>query len=64
MWIRTGWPKAAISLPDLYQRGPNAIRDSRIARRVVALLEEHGWLVPIDGGAVVNGVYRREASRK
>jgi hypothetical protein len=57
------WRESAISLVDLYQRGPGAIRDSAAARKVVAALEEHGWLLRIREGAVIAGERRREAWR-
>ncbi len=41
----SSWAEPAISLPELYQRGPAAIRDSKTARQVVTILEDHGWLV-------------------
>jgi hypothetical protein len=55
------WPEEAISLPDIYQRGLNAIGDQATARRLVAILEDHGHLVRIPGGAIVAGQRRREA---
>ena len=55
------WPEDAISLPDIYQRGLNAIGDQATARRMVGILADHGWLAPIDGGAVIAGQRRREA---
>ena len=62
-WLLGQWGEAAISLPDLYQRGPGTIREGATARKVVAILEDHGWLVHIPEGAVVSGVRRREAWR-
>jgi hypothetical protein len=53
--------KGLTSLPDIYQRGPDGVRDAKTARRIVKLLEDHGWLYPIPGGAEVNGTPRREA---
>jgi Protein of unknown function (DUF3987) len=60
-WLLTSWPEPQISLPDIYQRGPNAIRDKVTASELVGLLVEHGWLVPLPGGAIVAGVRRRDA---
>jgi hypothetical protein len=60
-WMLLHWLEAAISLPDLYQRGPAAIRDSHTARRAVAILEEHGWLLRIQEGATIAETRRREA---
>ncbi len=49
-----------VSLPDIYQRGLNAIRDSRTALKTVTILEEHGWLVKMDGPHIVSGERRRD----
>jgi hypothetical protein len=49
-----------VSLPDIYQKGPEGLRDAKTARRIVALLEGHGWLVRIPGSSEVGGVMRRE----
>ncbi len=62
VWLTGGaWTEDAISLPDIYQNGPNAIRDQATARRLVGILEDHGWLRRIEGGAEVNGHRRRDA---
>jgi len=60
-WLLGQWDEPAVSLPDLYQRGPGAIRDGNTARKVAAILEEHGWLMRMPDGAVIAGVRRREA---
>ena len=52
-----------ISLPDIYQLGPNAFRDSKSARDSVELLEEHGSLERVEGGAEVKGTWRNEVWR-
>jgi uncharacterized protein DUF3987 len=62
-WILLRWSEPAISLVELYQRGPEAIRDSKAARKITKTLEDHGWLVPIPQGAEVAGTWRREAWR-
>jgi hypothetical protein len=62
-WLQTVWAEQSISLPDLYQRGPNAIRDKGTATMIVRILEDHGWLLRISEGAVINGSRRREAWR-
>ena len=48
-----------ISLPDIYQRGPNSVRSKAKANKLVRILEDHGWLVEV-GPAKVGGVQRRE----
>jgi hypothetical protein len=61
-WLKN-WDGELISLPDVYQRGPNAFRDATSALEAIHVLEDHGWLVPVEGGAVVNGTRRREVWR-
>jgi Protein of unknown function (DUF3987) len=60
-WMQQSWNENAISLPDIYQRSLNAIRDKATAARLVAILVDHGWLKRIEGGAEIDGHYRREA---
>lgn len=60
-WLDTSWNEPAISLPDIYQLGPNEIRDQAAAKRLVGILEDHGWLLRIEGGATVGGKRRRDA---
>ena len=62
-WLRLKWVEGFISPVELYQIGPNPIRDARTARKVIDILEDHGWLVPVDGGCEINGQRRREAWR-
>jgi hypothetical protein len=62
-WLAAHWTEPAVSLADIYQRGPSALRTAASARSAVETLEAHGWLVCIDGGATVDGAYRREAWR-
>jgi hypothetical protein len=49
-----------IALVDIYQRGLNAIGDAATARRLVKILEAHGWFVPVPGGKELDGQFRRE----
>jgi hypothetical protein len=62
-WLLRQWPESVISLPDIYQRSLNAIRDQVTARKLVSILEDHGWLVRIPAGAIVAGQKRHEAWR-
>jgi hypothetical protein len=62
-WLHEGWGEENISLPDIYRRGPYAIRDQKTARDLARVLEEHGWLSRISQGAVVAEQHRREAWR-
>lgn len=49
-----------VSLPDIYQLGPNAIRDSKTAKHIVSILVDHGWLVALDGGKIIEGKRRKD----
>ena len=62
-WLLGPWSEDYVSLPDIYQKGPNAIRDKTTAARLVAILEDHGWLCREKSGAVITGQTRREAWR-
>ena len=59
------WAKgqSMIALADVYQYGPNPLRDAKTARRIVTLLEEHGWLARMIGGATLDGAFRRDVWR-
>jgi Protein of unknown function (DUF3987)/Primase C terminal 2 (PriCT-2)/RepB DNA-primase from phage plasmid len=62
-WLLVSWSEDFVSLPDIYQTGPNAIRDKTTAARLVAILEDHGWLIRERSGAKVAGQHRRDAWR-
>jgi hypothetical protein len=62
-WLLRHWQNSAISLPDIYQRGPAAIRDQATARKCVGILTDHNWLIRIPDGSVIDNVPRREAWR-
>jgi hypothetical protein len=51
-WLLGAWSEPAISQPNIYQRSLNAIGDKVTAAKLVAILEDHGWLVRIPEGAV------------
>jgi hypothetical protein len=50
-----------LHLAAIYQRGPNALRDAATARRVMRLLEEHGYAEPLPPATEVDGAPRKEA---
>jgi hypothetical protein len=60
-WLLNQWSEPIISLPDIYQRSLNAIGDKATAAKLVGILEDHGSLATIPGGAVVAGHHRRDA---
>ncbi len=42
-----------VSLPDIYEYGPNGVRDKATATEVVYILTDHGWVRPVEGGAQI-----------
>jgi len=62
-WLQSGWRENMISLPDVYQCGPSRIRDGATARRIMDILEDHGWVHCVEGGATVNGKRRSKVWR-
>jgi hypothetical protein len=61
-WLLSTWSSNAISLPDIYQKGPRSgARDKATAAKLVTILEGHGRLIKIPDGAVIDGVHRRDA---
>jgi hypothetical protein len=61
-WLHNVWQKPVVSLPDLYQRGPSAIRDKASAHSAVTKLETHGWLMPT-APCEIEGTFRHEVWR-
>ena len=59
-WIKKE-NKSVITLVELYQYGPNRIRDAKTAHPIMEVLVDHGWAKPIPDGAMFDGVHRREA---
>lgn len=49
-----------IALADLYRSGPNPVRDKKTSTRMLSILVDHHQAVRIEGGAEVNGKYRRD----
>jgi hypothetical protein len=63
IWMQTKWGDPLISLPDIYQFGTHGIETKDVALKVVDVLRDHGWLVPMQGGGVVRGQRRRDVWR-
>lgn len=65
-WLRQrkdskGQPDRYVSLVEIYQRGPNAIRTAKAARALMLELEKHGYVAPYPEGVAYEGILRREA---
>jgi len=62
-WLLERWAEPEVLVRDVVQLGPNALRETPKARAALGILEKHGWLVALEGGAVVRGSARKEAWR-
>jgi hypothetical protein len=58
-WLQDVWNEPLISLVDVYQRGPRDSRTKRQAEKLLAILEDHGWISRLVEGATIKGVERR-----
>jgi hypothetical protein len=54
-------PDPRCHLSAIYQRGLNAVRDAATARRIVGVLEEHGYVDRLRAGIELEGAPRNEA---
>jgi hypothetical protein len=57
-WFRTRG--TLVCLATVYQLGPTFVRDKEKALRLLGVLEDHGWVRRLAGGAKVDGVRRRD----
>jgi hypothetical protein len=60
-WLVERWDDPFISVADATQRSP--FRDASRVRKLLAVLERHGWVVPQEQGAIILGNRRREVWR-
>src|SRR3546814_8825949 len=59
-WLHEKWGQPQVGLSQIYQLGPNSIRNPKLAREAMKILEDHHWVVPIPGGAKIDGNRHRE----
>jgi len=52
-----------VHLAQVYQKGPYAIRDAKLARLAMDVLSDHGWAEKIPDGMEMDGAHRREVWR-
>ena len=50
----------AVYAVQIYQHGPAGIRDAETARRIIAILEKHRWLIRVPNGMELDGAHRRD----
>jgi hypothetical protein len=61
IWLNEKWPEPYISVVEVVQSGPGAMRETKKARRILQYLERFGHLMPVAGDAEIRGNRRREA---
>ena len=59
-WLRNNG-KSPVPLDDIYQYGPTEFRVAKTARNTMKILEEHGSVKPLEGGADIDGIHKKEA---
>lgn len=62
-WISERHGKTCFVFSDILQNGPNGIRDSKRLKSLFTILTEHGWLMKMPKGTIVNGKPRNSAYR-
>lgn len=60
LWLEARPDLHAVSITQIAQRGPNRFRVAKTARRICAVLVDHGYLKPIQGGAIHEGRMQSE----
>lgn len=63
LWLLKDWAEADIAKSEILQRGPACCRESGKADHAAALLERHGWLIPLAEGIHLRGKSRKLAWR-
>ncbi|MBC2836425.1 YfjI family protein [Paragemmobacter straminiformis] len=60
-WLLDSFPHREVTVRDVVQLGPNALREAPKAKAAIALLVTHNWLIPLERGTVIRGAARKEA---
>ncbi|MEP3636373.1 MAG: YfjI family protein [Paracoccaceae bacterium] len=70
VWLRDSWPEKANALDrsphhivprDVVQYGPNSLRETKKAKKVLKTLEEAGWITLLPEGQEIDGAARKTA---
>lgn len=60
-WLQERWETDMITARDLAQFGPNRLRETKLLKALLAILEAHGWVTKLAEGTEVGGVPRKQA---
>lgn len=62
LWMQSKWQGPVIYPTPIYKNGPlRSLRTKAAAVAALGVLEDHGWVWRIDGGAEIDGAWRQEA---
>ncbi|WP_306112800.1 MULTISPECIES: hypothetical protein [unclassified Roseovarius] len=61
LWLMERWPEDHITPSAIVHAGAANIKTAKEARAIIPHLEKNGWLLPLEGGAMVQGKHRKEA---
>ncbi len=50
-----------VTLVEIYRFGINCVRTAKVARDIMGILQDHGWVIPMQEGAEFEGTQRKEA---
>lgn len=71
-WVLDSWPAIAKAMTrdpqtivprDVVWKGPNSLRETATVKKLMKVLEVHGWLHALDAGVVIDGQSRQLAYR-
>lgn len=61
VWLVERWPEDFIATTMIVQAGAANIKTAKDARNIIPHLVRNDWLIPQEGGAMVQGKHRKEA---
>lgn len=62
-WLLEKWEHPEIWVREAAQRAPYRLRNTKLVRASLIILEKYGWIVRLDENSVVGGASRKEAWR-
>lgn len=64
LWLLSeSWGKPWATLREIVRKGPSRLRESPEANKAVQMLVDHGWLIALPAGTVIEGQARKQAWR-
>lgn len=61
IWLGERWAEDFIGVTQIVQAGAANVKTAQEARGLVSHRVTNGWLIPVEGGAMVKGKHRKEA---